>query len=166
PSFPDEPAPLPEENLLYGIEQCHKVLADTNSTPGLKAVHLSYLIHLVGDVHQPLHCASLFNGAYPKGDRGGNDFYVRAGTEPIRLHAFWDELLGTHLNVPKLFNYGIQLISDNPTNALSELGKDQTPKDWSLESRALAVHKVYLMGELKGSTKPENAPVLPKEYSK
>ena len=166
PSFPLEPGPAPEDDILYGIAQCKKILSDTNSTPELKAVHLSYLIHLVGDLHQPLHCASLFDSTFPNGDRGGNEFYVMPGVKGIRLHSFWDGLLGTSINSISQVNYAIEIISANPRTSLPELAKDKTPKEWSLESRTLAIEKVYLNGELKGSTRPETAPKLPAGYTK
>jgi hypothetical protein len=164
PSFPMEPPPAPEDDALYGIEQCEKVLGDTNSTPELKAVHLSYLIHLIGDIHQPLHCGSLFDTNYPKGDRAGNDFYVKPGDKGIQLHAFWDELLGTRPNTPEQYHCALRVVTDHSRGSLLELKQEKTPKDWSLESRAVAIEKVYLNGELKGSTHPENAPVLPPKY--
>ena len=52
PDFALEPDPLPTDNVLYGIAQCEKVLTDTNAGAELRAVYLSYLIHLVGDMHQ------------------------------------------------------------------------------------------------------------------
>ncbi len=166
PSFPMEPGPSPEDDILFGIAQCEKVLSDTNASPELQAVHLSYLIHLVGDLHQPLHCASLFNDTYPNGDRGGNEFYVKPGEKGIKLHAFWDGLLGTSIYSSTQINYATKLVSENPRTSLPELKKDTTPKEWSLESRTLAIEKAYLQGELKGSTRPETAPALPSGYTK
>jgi hypothetical protein len=43
------------------IAQSEKALADNTISPELRAVYLAWLIHLVGDLHQPLHCASLVN---------------------------------------------------------------------------------------------------------
>jgi hypothetical protein len=64
--------------------ECEKTLSDTNADPELRAAQLSFLIHLIGDMHQPLHCASFFGPGYPKGDRGGNDFYVKLGERGVR----------------------------------------------------------------------------------
>ena len=95
PSFPFEADQRPTNNVLFGVAQCEKTLSDTAADPELRAAYLSYLIHLVGDMHQPLHCCSLFTTAYPEGDRGGNDFYVKRDGEGVRLHGIWDGLLGT-----------------------------------------------------------------------
>lgn len=165
-AFPLEPGPSPEDDILYGITQCEKILCDTNSSPELQAVHLSYLIHLVGDLHQPLHCAALFNDTFPNGDKGGNEFYVKPGGKGIKLHSFWDGLLGTSIYSSTQINYAVKLASENPRTSLPELKKQKTPKEWSLESRTLAIEKAYLRGELKGSTRPETAPGLPNGYAK
>lgn len=44
---------------------------------------LKYLVHFVGDMHQPLHCGD-------NGDRGGNDVQVVFNGKPSNLHAIWD----------------------------------------------------------------------------
>jgi len=131
-----------------------------------RAVYLSYLIHLVGDIHQPLHCASLFNNTYPDGDKGGNDFYVKPGSRGIKLHAIWDGLLGTSGKPHAHLNYAIEIESEHPRSSLKELKKAKTSKEWSLESRFVAIEKVYLRGKLKGSTMAESAPPLPEGYTK
>lgn len=152
PAFPMEPGPAPTDDVLYGITKCEQALVDAKTSTELRAVYLSYLIHLVGDIHQPLHCASLFNSSYPDGDKGGNDFYVRPGSKGIKLHNLWDGLLGTSGKPEAHLNYAITIESEHPRDSLIELGKARTAKEWSLESRALAVEVVYLRGELKGTT--------------
>ena len=42
-----------------------------------------FLVHFVGDLHQPLHCAD-------DNDRGGNDVPVQLYTRSTKLHAVWD----------------------------------------------------------------------------
>jgi len=154
----------PTDNILYGIAQCETTLRDTNANPELRAAYLSFLIHLVGDLHQPLHCESLFTDVYPNGDKGGNDFYVKAGDRGMKLHALWDGLLGSSANPQAQWKYAITLESEFPKAALSVLASDTTPKVWSLESRQLAIEKGYLDGALVGSTQAGSAPPLPDGY--
>jgi hypothetical protein len=164
PDFPMLPSPTPDDDVLFGVAQCEKVLSDTNATPELRAAMLSYLIHLVGDMHQPLHCASLFNANYPTGDRGGNDIYVMPGNWGVPLHGIWDGLLGSSANTRAQWNYAIALDARFPRTALPELAMDTTPKSWSLESRELAIEKGYLHGKLQGATNQNAAPNLPANY--
>ena len=174
--------------MLFGVAQCEKALSDTNADPELRAASLSYLIHLVGDMHQPLHCASLFTDAYPNGDRGGNDFYVMPGQggvhsnlvwdysvksgpslvaqRGVRLHSIWDGLLGTSANPCTQWNYATEIDAKYSRASLPELATHRTPKEWSLESRELAIEKAYLRGELKGATDQAHAPSLPADYTK
>ncbi len=165
PRFPFEPGTAPEDDILYGIQQCEKSLSARNEPAESRAVHLSWLIHLIGDLHQPLHCSTLVNETWPTGDKGGNDFYVKPAREGIRLHSFWDGLLGTRSHPQSEVNEAIRLAAEHPRKSLPEV-KRGTPKKWSLEGRSLAIEKAYLHGELKGSTTPDNAPALPEGYTK
>jgi hypothetical protein len=60
-------------------------LADSN-----KAIELAWVMHLVGDVHQPLHNSSEVTAQFPAGDRGGNTVVLH-GT--LNLHNYWDDIL-------------------------------------------------------------------------
>jgi hypothetical protein len=166
PDFAFEADPNPTNNVLYGIGECEKALANTNADPEFRAAYLSYLVHLIGDLHQPLHCESFFSEAYTNGDRGGNDFYVKAGPMGVCLHAIWDGLLGSSMDPRTQWNYAVQLESKFPKRSLWELGAHSSPLKWSLESRELAIKKGYLNGTLPGSTHPEDAPPLPAGYTK
>jgi hypothetical protein len=127
PAFAFEPDARPADNVLYGIAECQKTLSDASADPELRAAMISYLIHLVGDMHQPLHCESLFNETYPGGDKGGNDFYVKPGQRGIRLHGIWDGLLGSSVNPRTQWNYAIELGAQFPRAALPELTAHTTP---------------------------------------
>jgi hypothetical protein len=166
PSFPMEPDARPTNNVLFGIAQCEMVLSDANAGAEKRAAYLSYLIHLVGDEHQPLHCESFYSDTYPNGDRGGNDIYVKPGQVGVRLHGIWDGLLGTVDNRRALWNYAIQLQKEFPRASLTELATNTTPLSWSLESRKLAIQYGYLNGNLQGSTSADTAPALPADYTK
>jgi hypothetical protein len=127
---------------------------------------LSWLIHLIGDEHMPLHCCSLFSSEFPIGDKGGNSFFIKAAAKGIPLHSFWDGLLGTSGKPQSHLNYAIIIEHEHPRQSLAELKKAKTPKDCSLESRGIAVEKAYLHGGLKGGTSKETAQELPEGYTK
>ena len=56
-----------------------------------RALFARYTVHLVGDIHQPLHSVALYNSTYPKGDLGGNLLKIKMlnGTL-MNFHSFWD----------------------------------------------------------------------------
>jgi len=85
---------IPSPNAETQITAFRTVLA-SNKSDALKSYDLVWLMHLVGDVHQPLHCATRVSAAKPQGDAGGNDVALCAAPCKDELHAFWDDLLGT-----------------------------------------------------------------------
>jgi hypothetical protein len=164
PNFVFEPDERPTNNVLFGIEQCEAVLSDTNASAELRAVSLSYLVHLVGDMHQPLHCESWYDAVYTNGDRGGNDVYVRTADAATRLHALWDDLLGSTPDRRQQWQEAAGNLAKFPRSSLPELTADTTPVSWSLESRKLAITYGYLNGNLKGGTNFDSALPLPADY--
>ena len=56
----------------------------------VKAMMTRYMIHCVGDMHQPLHAAEMFNDQYRYGDYGGNSININYAGFPSELHLFWD----------------------------------------------------------------------------
>jgi hypothetical protein len=55
-----------------------------------KAFWYGFVVHLVGDFHQPLHTAALFSERFPAGDGGGNAFMVMVDGVQWNLHSFHD----------------------------------------------------------------------------
>ena len=88
--------PIPTPNAQERIKLFRGVLA-SNAKDALKSYDLVWLLHLVGDVHQPLHCATRVSATALGGDDGGNGVKVHCPGCPsnLKLHAFWDEVPGT-----------------------------------------------------------------------
>jgi hypothetical protein len=69
------------------IDRNAKLLADRKLAPVLRLEALSFLVHFVGDVHQPLHVGE-------NEDQGGNKVKADYGDAPGRnLHSIWDTTL-------------------------------------------------------------------------
>ena len=87
---------IPSPNAETQIAAFRRVLA-ASADDGLVSYDVSWLLHLVGDVHQPLHCATRVSRGELEGDRGGNAEEVKTCNACAleRLHAFWDAVLGT-----------------------------------------------------------------------
>ena len=80
-------------HAVNSLNEAHKVLStnvDLNTAE--RALFARYLVHLVGDIHQPLHAVAMYNGSYPNGDAGGNFVKINLlnGTKNYNLHSFWD----------------------------------------------------------------------------
>ena len=169
PNYPFIAGLAPDDNIIFGLDQSEKTVRDPAATPEQKAAALSWIIHLVGDIHQPLHAAELVTPAYPlpEGDRGGNKFFVSVGGNSINLHAFWDRLPGQFFSPPFAAEAAGRLEHEFPRAALPDLTKAGGPVEWSLESRTLAIEKAYLRGKLVGSADPKILPPpLPPDYLK
>src|SRR5262249_33853255 len=139
PDFTFKSSPTPTNDILYGIAQSEKMLSSTNATGEERAVYLSWLIHLIGDLHQPLHCSTLVTADYPapSGDKGGNGFFVKPGERGVNLHSVWDQALGSRANPRAAYTEAIRLSNEHSRKNLAELGKNKTVEAWSTESRAL-----------------------------
>ena len=68
--------------VVAAIDRQRDILAST-ATDEARLRALKYLVHLVADIHQPLHAG------YGE-DRGGNSYQVQAFMRGTNLHAFWD----------------------------------------------------------------------------
>lgn len=153
----------PQNNILYAIDSSERTIRDSTATAERRAAALAWLIHLVGDLHQPLHCAELVTAQFslPDGDRGGNLIYVSVGGNPINLHAFWDRLPGMIFSPTAALASAERLERSLPTSALPDLARDQDPVAWSLESRTIAIQSAYLNGKLPGAATDTKANPIP-----
>jgi len=73
----------PKGDLVTGINTCISILKDKNSSDEDKAFYLRMLVHLVGDLHQPMHIGQ-------KEDKGGNTIQVQWFGKGTNLHRVWD----------------------------------------------------------------------------
>jgi S1/P1 Nuclease len=103
-----------------------------------KVLALKFLLHLVGDVHQPLHAAD-------HGDQGGNGVKVLFGHRKVgmALHGFWDtEIVKRNGADPAI----VAGTLDQVYGARCDGWMSGTPSDWALESFGIAKEFVYKLG--------------------
>ena len=132
-------------------------LSDNTVSEDAKSFNLAWLLHLVGDVHQPLHATARFSSASPHGDSGGNQVIVckpapaecETGRFAYKLHSFWDEAIGTSRSVRSAGTKADgmrQQLSDPQSflsHAISGAVLDAPPSVWIQESFSLAKRHVY-----------------------
>lgn len=74
----------PEQGcVVSAIDHFSKILAERNNSPQDRGEALMFIVHFVGDIHQPLH------GGRAE-DRGGNSIEVTFLGESTNLHRVWD----------------------------------------------------------------------------
>lgn len=120
---------------------------------------LKFIIHFVGDIHQPLHSAT--NDSRSDGDRGGNSVNTRLLTHTMKLHAVWDHGL-IDLDDRDEGDYADALIAD-----LVNKGKTDdsgTVEDWVNESHTLATKIGYKYPGFKVGKIPTSKVMLGQTY--
>lgn len=143
-----------------------------SATKADRAVALCWMSHLIGDVHQPLHCGTLYSSIFPDGDLGGNRFGVKVEGKGMKLHAFWDDALGKadgwendsgarQARLSERLKEIDEILRDPQyrRDKLQELTKNVTFPSWVRESHELAARIGYRDGKLRGAVVPFNAPV-------
>jgi hypothetical protein len=176
-------AVLAKRSVLTHLKESVQVLKD-DPDPVRRAKELCWLIHLVEDLHQPLHTTALFSDRVPEGDRGGNalvvaaqDTLLKPGVERLpHLHSYWDGLLGS--NESKAFLYETaDRCAKHPRKEFESELKKTSFLEWVEEGYALAVKEVYQEGGLKfltdtevrarlGQGKSVEIPPLPADYQR
>lgn len=148
-----------KENAVWAIDKFSKVLADRRAPREQRLEALKYIVHIVGDLHQPLHCESRESDALPGGDRGGNDFKIVSppglNPAPRSLHFLWD--LGGGLFVPvarplppdgvaKVESLAADIVRLESENAMRE-ARDIRPMSWVKEGLKISKELVYNLPE-------------------
>lgn len=124
------------------IRQLQEILGRRQSGQQEQAYALVWLLHLVGDIHQPLHVVSRYDPG-GKGDGGGNEQQVLdlGGKRPqANLHAYWDNLPApAGLRGAHLLQTARELQEEVPAGSV-RFGSVQ---GWKGESLRLARSAVY-----------------------
>jgi hypothetical protein len=75
-------SPPQEQNIVTALIENERI-ARTDTDAIRKAIAVTWLFHLVGDVHQPLHSTQMFATLYPEGDQLGSKICIRDSTIAI-----------------------------------------------------------------------------------
>ncbi len=138
--YPDK-VPRDKYNIVQAIAYCRDTL-NGKASADVKAGAYCWLIHLVGDIHQPLHCTALFSvDHFPKGDEGGNKILLAKGE---KLHSLWDNLLGRDSKMSSVAKAVAELSDKERFGNVWELSVQETdPIQWAKESHDIAYATVY-----------------------
>jgi hypothetical protein len=137
--------------VVVKIDEFVAELRDRRRPPAERLEALKFIVHFIGDVHQPLHASN-------NNDRGGNDVRVEFMGRRTNLHAVWD----TGILAPAVRGderaYALRLAHAISPRYISKW-RDGSAADWANESHAVAQRTIY--GEL-----PHNAGYLPDSYER
>jgi hypothetical protein len=115
----------PEGDALEALRLFTRMLRDPKTSVAHRQLALRFIVHLVGDLHQPLH-----NGR--PGDRGGNDVKVKWFGRDTNLHAVWDSALIEETGYS--FSELAERLERHTSAADVIAWWNPNPKDWIRES--------------------------------
>ena len=117
------------DRILYNRER----LADATLDRADRAIALKFLVHFVGDLHQPFHALGV--------GRGGNDVAVvifgdaTCGNVPCNLHSVWDSGLITHRSLDD--TQYLAALNDQIRQNRWDTRPAGAPDEWAMQSRDL-----------------------------
>lgn len=144
---PEDPFRVNAETQINAFSRS---LQDTSLGEEAKSFNLTWLLHIVGDVHQPLHATARFSAAHPRGDNGGNgvvvckpppEACVRSGRNADKLHSLWDGAIGISNSVRSARAKADAMLSQLNdsgsflSHVLAAANVEAPPADWLKESR-------------------------------
>jgi hypothetical protein len=113
----------PNGDIIMTLERVIAELKSKKLSPREEAERIKILIHLVGDIHQPLHVG--------RPDRGGNDVKVNWFRSESNLHRVWDSDM---IDDTKLSYTELAESLDKPSLAQIQAWQKHTVRDWANES--------------------------------
>jgi hypothetical protein len=159
--------PAPEDGglALEKIIDFDKVIRGT-ALDEQKAIAIVWLEHLIGDIHQPLHTSARVTETEPKGDQGGNLFYLTPKGTPREkqdnLHSFWDGSIGRTMrnedgecDEDYIEPIAQKIMKQHPLGKLNQKLAPGRFADWVKESLSLAQQEVY-SSDLKRAEAPSD----------
>ena len=142
-----------DENGVERLFALEKVVRDTTKPASERAVALAWILHIAGDIHQPLHAVARVTDVEPKGDQGGNLFLLGLPDKdkrPDNLHWFWDSLMSR--NLPRVSDEGdttyiprleTEIVKSFPMSKFAAQMKPGKFDEWQKESFEFATREVY-----------------------
>jgi hypothetical protein len=113
-----------------------------------RSVSLCWTLHLMGDLHEPLHCASMVSDNHPTWDGLGGNYKVldpRNNNAETDLHRFWDGVIGVESSYENFARLADQ-ISSNPdckATTMPDYRRDKTPYSWVEEGLRIVENFAY-----------------------
>lgn len=139
--------------VVAKLDEFARAIGDASLIQPIRVEALKWVIHLVGDLHQPLHVSD-------DGDRGGNTVWVRIGGETAKLHAWWDTGLLAWFgdSDDEMAEWATQRV----TTAEVERWAGGATREWTME--AFTVARDFVYARSRGSNTRSTPIVLPESY--
>jgi len=146
-------APPPEGNAVTALEMFSKQLKSKQSSFAEKQLALRFIVHIIGDLHQPFHAG---NGI----DRGGNDVKLKFFWEDSNLHRVWDSGLIDRQNLS--YTEWTKILSRKISEQQANEWMEVDPKVWIAESAKLRINLYPENDKLSWDYQYQNLPIVKK----
>ena len=146
--------------IIAAIAKYREIVANRSYQKKFRQEALAFLVHLIADAHQPLHCIN-------NNDRGGNDVAVMFFNTPTNLHEVWDNELLFHTRLGERA-YTHRLMTRLASQDIEALQRG-TPIDWVLAAHKLAREHAYRLPpdrNLQSRYYRDNLPILEEQLAK
>lgn len=153
---------LAAPNIVSLLPALADALADESLPASVRAYNLSWIIHVVGDLHQPLHGTSRSAASTPDGDAGANRVWVRLRgfeRDSINLHAVWDGWVGRPSRALSTDDVARSLVAGLPASRADlkiprGAALAHTALAWADESATIARYVAYDLPPRQGAAPP------------
>jgi hypothetical protein len=135
-------------HALSEVSRLINILSQPVDSRNNPAYALPWVLHIVGDLHNPLHTVSRFARDLPGGDQGGN--LVFTGPDGRNLHSLWDSAGGLDSSLESVNRYASDVVREYRAKYPSQ-NLETNPKKWVEEGAALAKSQVYTFGLANGT---------------
>lgn len=164
--------PFRNGNAVAGFDESFRTLADKSAPARERAIAIGWLMHITGDIQQPLHAGHQMTDIFWATDEAGTLSYVRKAEDApaVQMHQYWDQIL----DVPEvdgsvsgdttsrawagrlqsLWPRGNGTANRYPGSAQDQFGQ------WLDESMHLARLGAYTGTYLEATAEEESAPVV------
>jgi hypothetical protein len=134
------------DNAVWALKNIQEIVKNPQANIYERVRFLSFLAHITGDLHQPLHTVSYMSANFPDGDKGGNMYFVQYNHGRSNLHSLWDRGVGEFEAKPSSEN--IKLIANRimtayPENYFGNRINVNSPQEWANEGVKNAKEFVY-----------------------
>ena len=143
-------------NAVFAIEQAVSTLKNNQASLLDKGFSVRLLMHVVGDIHQPMHAVSEYSMKFPTGGKGGNLVRLTNNEVAKNLHAYWDNGGGLLIDKHK---YSKNFIRNQAKKMEAHYPCDPSvmeispPQLWADESHQLAINKAYKINKRRKPSK-------------
>jgi len=157
----------PTGQAIEAVNLNFAMLRNHESTPTERALGLCWVMHIVGDIHQPMHVSDLYSKEFPIGNAAATLSYVDdpIGDSTIPLHLLWDSNVLRTPSLEAVDEAAAKFTRDYPRSAFPELTSHPVDspeffRNWARESHQVAIDWAYDIAAVRDTDSSQDANTL------